>query len=370
MSLSALLLSAAVWAVPEPVLELAVLPDGLEARVAGKPGTVGFVLCLGLGRGATRFEGGVELGIVVAWQSELVAVDADGVAFVRLDLPAGFAPGLEFVAQGVVFDGSGAAATPVLDRVVPRIGDPADVVVLLGQSNAEGYADVADLDPRWRGPLPMVRVWNQLGAEWQPLAAGVNSHLLPGPFFGPEIGVGVSVATRDRPLWLLKFTVSASSLGPLPGRLNEWGVGGDELYPILLARLGNAVEQIRATGLVPRVRLVCVMQGETDCVYPELASAYEHNLDLFCAQLRADLRSREFADDGDPMIRIGLVSPFLLRIGLPEVSVVRSAQVAVARRTERCEIIETAALPLQADRVHFSASGCLLLGRRFAAPGW
>lgn len=341
-----------------PRLQVAALPDRFEARVSQAP--PGAAIALALDREPP------------AWTGAMVA-DPDGVAFARLPYPPGYGPGSTLVAQAIVSDGGPASAglaTAPRTVEIPRAGEEAAMIVLLGQSNAEGYARIEHLRADLRGPHPLLRIWSHGALEWQPAEAGVNSHAIGSPFFGPEIGIAAGVVARSRPVWLVKFTVSASAFGPLAGRWNEWAVGANELYPILLLRIDAAAAALRRLGYAPRVRLVCTMQGETDSLFPELALAYGQHLLTFCEELRSDLRARDLVGRDDPVIRIGLVSPVLLRLGVPGVDTVRRAQLAVARALPRCETVETADLDLAPDRIHFSAVGVLRLGRRYVRSGW
>ncbi|MCR9245041.1 MAG: sialate O-acetylesterase [bacterium] len=260
---------------------------------------------------------------------------------------------------------------PVAEALEPVPSVVADVVVLIGQSNALGYGRVQKLETPLRQPLPGARIWRPIEREWQPVHAGQNSHDLgPGPFFGCEVGIADSVAHRGREVWIIKFAVSATAMGPYPGEWNEWNARAGELYLLLTLRLDAAARSLRALGYEPRVRLVAISQGETDSVFPKLAVAYEEELFEFCTVLRQDLRRRGLVGTEPPMIRLALVSPYLARLAGPGVHTVRRAQLAVASQLARCQAIATARLELRADGIHFAASGLVQLGRQFAAPGW
>jgi len=348
------------------------LPHAVEARVAGVASGAAITFCLGIETAKIPLSGGVTLGLLPLATSPVVIADENGVGFSVMEHPVVPTIGLSCLVQAVVIDRSAAVTVSKLRTVdMPQAGDVIDVIVLIGQSNAEGYADIEELQADLRGRHPMTRIWNHAQFEWQPVEAGVNSHAVGStPFFGPEVGIADYVRSGSRPVWLVKFTMPASAMGPLSGEWNEWSPQAEELYPAVLQRIDAAAAAAVALGYTPRVRLVCTMQGETDCVFPALADAYEHHLMTFCVQLRADLLARGLGGAEQPLFRIGLVSPGLSQLGISGVGVVRTAQRVVAKDLARGEAIETAQLALQPDGVHFAAAGTLALGRSFAGPGW
>ena len=176
------------------------------------------------------------------------------------------------------------------------------------------------------------------------------------------------MAEAERPVWLIKLALFHATLGPSPGPWSEWGAHGGELYAELLRRIDAAAAGARSLGLAPRVRLVCMMQGESDALDPALAAVYGRYLEELVRQLRSDLVVRELADVVPVPFRIGLVNPHLSLLGFPAVAAVREAQQRVAQVAPSCVAIETAGLPLQPDGVHFSVAGTLWLGRAFVTP--
>lgn len=247
----------------------------------------------------------------------------------------------------------------------------ADVIVFFGQSNCEGWAGINELPPTLRQPQHQLQIWSQSAQRWQPVTAGLNTNMTPAaPFFGAEIGMAEALNDGTGPVWLVKAALSPSSLGPTPGPWNEWGVNAGELYTLLLATVDAAMARLRQQGIEPRVRLVCMMQGESDAVPPALSLAYEQNLRELLTQLRRDLRQRHLVGSQQPWIRIGLINRGLLQVGFVGADIVRAAQRRVAAGLSRCDLIETSDLGLQGDLVHFDGDGLRELGRRFLAAPW
>lgn len=352
-----------------PNLQLAALPDRLDARVeSAAPGSL-VALTLGLVPGTTLLPGGAALDLVPLAVPAMAFADGFGNALLTVRFPLGQGAGQEFLAQAIVLDASAAGAllvTPLREARLPQIGAEADVIVLFGQSNAEGFAPLAAVPAALRGAHPRVRIWNDAQSEFQPLEAGVNNMLFPmQQHVGPEIGMVEIAKDLPQPIWLVKVAVSQSALGPVPGPWNEWGANAGELYPELMRRIAAATQRIAAQGLVPRVRLLCMMQGETDALDPVLAAAYRTNLQNLIAQMRADIALLGSAGGQVPWFRVGLVGLQLGPVGFRQVRAVRAAQVEVASTTDRCDIVETSGLLMAPDRVHFAFAGLQELGRTF-----
>jgi len=107
------------------------------------------------------------------------------------------------------------------------------------------------------------------------------------------------------------------------------------------------------------------MQGERDAIFPAMARNYAAALTHFLQQLRTDLSAPKL-----PVV-IGRISPCELnpktgRARHQFADTVREAQVEVARRDPCATWIDTDDLP-RFDDLHFTSSGQLELGRRFAA---
>jgi len=258
------------------------------------------------------------------------------------------------------------AVTPMRELRVPELGAVADIVVLFGQSNMEGRAATAELPAELRGPMPAARIWNDVAAAWQPLTAGVNNTTFQGPdWTGPEMALANELCRGTSVTYFVKFAVGHTSLGPTPGPWNEWDCRAGELYAELLRRIDAACGAARALGLQPRVRAICMMQGENDAVDPLLAAGYRARLADLVTQMRADLLSRQLTNAAGAPFVLGLVNRTLLQLGAVGVDVVRAGQLAVVGELPRCAAVETTGMALQPDGVHLSTAGVCALGRAF-----
>jgi len=350
------------------------LPSRVELRLSDAPPNALVAAVIGFQRATVPLPGGAVLGLEPLYVPTISLANAFGRADLSWQFPLAGGSGLRFLASAIALDTSipwgSVGALRVASELplqVPVAGSYADLILLFGQSNAEGFAPLAELPLSLQGPLPLLRVWNDVANTWQALHAGRNNQLFPDvPRFGPEMGFAVAANSATTPLWLVKFAVSQSSLGPMPGPWNEWGPAAGELYPEFLRRIEAAVKGIHSLGLVPQIRLICMMQGETDAMDAAAATAYGARLLDLVASLRADLASRQLVGNGPAACRIGLVSPRLPTSVFGYSDQVRAGQQIAAAGLPNCEVVETKDLQLHADGVHFAAGGLLGLGRLFA----
>lgn len=366
---------AATTAEPTPqfLLRAAVVPGTTDLAVSGaQPGAAVTVL-LGVREVRTPLPGGAVVDLAPDVVAGFGHADAHGNLAFRVGFPAGRAPGEPFLAQAVTaHQGPGGATTYTVSALrhlrVPVANEPADLYVLFGQSNAEGAADVAALPPALRGRLPGGRIWNAFTSAWQPVQAGVNNTTLAQPTrCGPELTLLDELAGTGPAVYLLKFAVGQTSLGPNPGPWNEWGPDAGELYGELLRRFDSAIAALRQDGLQPRLRGVCMMQGENDALSTAAAQAYGTRLTTLVTRLRTDLAQRAVGAGPELPFVLGLIDRLLPPAVFPGTPAVRDAQAAIADTIPACAAVETSGLPRQADRVHLDTTGVLALGRTFAA---
>jgi hypothetical protein len=242
--------------------------------------------------------------------------------------------------------------------------EPLTVVVLGGQSNMEGQAKTADLDPAYRTQPEGIAFIN-LGKPAQ-LAAGTK--------FGPEVGFAHAIAKArpGRRFLLVKWAVGGTSMavwGPQQDVKAAQASPIDSKQPHLYAKLRDAtlaaVKEQAADQ--PRVAAFLWMQGEADCRREELGPRYGTNFPAMIAAFRKDLDAAQ--------------APFLFgRINPPEAAKdektggprypyraqVRAAQEQTAKDVPGAILIETDDLSKLGDNLHYDAKGLLEMGRRMA----
>jgi hypothetical protein len=302
-------------------------------------------------------------------------VDPNGSARFAMPFALGLHAGVAVHSQVLVWDPAVSltapgAVVPTARRtgVVPAPGTPADVFVLFGQSNAEGHADGTLLPTRLVGARPRSRIWVDGAQSFQAMEHGVNTRSYGVPAScGPELSLADELAGVDGTIYLVKLAWPATTLGANPGPWNEWGAGAQELYAVLRLRIGSACAALRAQGLVPRVRGVFMVQGESDCMQEELARAYRGNLTEFVQALRHDLVVSGDAIGPEVPFVLATVDRRLPAWFFPFAPTVRAAQRAVAATLPRCATVATESMTMQADNAHFATAGVVAMGREFAA---
>lgn len=361
LRLAVSLFAAAALAAQAPMLDAAALPTRLEASAHGLPPGAVATIVLGLEPVHIVLPGGAQLGVRPDVIAGLAVVDAAGGVELATPLVPEVCAGLSFLVQVAALSPAATfATTPVRAVRAPAPGDAADLYLLFGQSNAQGHAPTEELPDPLRRPLPNGRLWD-IGAGAFAAVRG------DGDRCGPELALLRGLGGGERTVWLVKLAVDMTPLGPGEGPMNEWGAAAGELYAVLLAVTDAAAADLRAVGLVPRVRGIAMMQGESDATDVALAHGYGERLQHLVRQLRQDLLARELAaDDATPFV-IGRIARELAREVFPWTEVVRAAQDAVASATPACTLVDTDGLALQADRTHFATDGVVGLGRAFAA---
>jgi lysophospholipase L1-like esterase len=369
-----LLTAALPLAAQQPQLALALVPGRLEARVEALGDSHLAGVLLGAAPGSTSLPCGT-VGIADPGLLALAWPGAFGAAHFAADFAPAALRGVPLFAQAFAWDTTRPLSDPLAWQLSPvsvqqvaKVGAVAAIHVLIGQSNAEGFAASAHLPPRLRGALPRCRIWNEFAQRFAAIEDGVNTRTNSPPWWcGPELALADELTADGRVVYLLKLAAGATSLGPGPGRFDEWSPEANELYDELFRRLASAAASLRAMDLTPRVEAFCMMQGESDALHEEHAELYGERLALLITRLRSDLPRAGLGDGANVPFVLGRIDARLPAAHFPFVATVRAAQVAIAEALPNCAWIDTDALSLQADGVHFDTAGVGALGAAMAA---
>lgn len=358
-----------------PILVPAIVPGSTEARVEhAAPGAV-VVWFAALAVGFTPLPGGAKLKLDQPLVAGVAFADAHGNATFAIPFPLGAYGGSTLFSQAVVWDVARPIGSPdalqlsaMRRATVPTAGDIAELYVLFGQSNAEGHAQAALLPDDLRGPHPQCRMWDDAHGAFAPMQNGVNTHTYsPTTWCGPELTLGRGLAATRGTVHLVKCAFAMTALGPTPGPWNEWGIDAAELYAILRFRIDRAATALRAQGLVPRVRGVFLMQGESDATDVRWANLYPALLRDLVLGMRADLVAADLAETTAPIpFVLGAIDARLPPTVFPHVRAIRAAQRATMQ-LPRVDCVETSTLGLMPDAVHFDTLGVQQLGAAMAA---
>ena len=235
------------------------------------------------------------------------------------------------------------------------------VMVLAGQSNMVGWAtNVSDLTPTEQMTQTSVLFYGPRdnGTTWGLLTPPtVTTGTLSNNSFGPEISIGehmVVSGTYDL-VAQVKYAVSGTSLAVdwKPDRVNPY------LYATLVARVVTATKTLQTMYPDRKVFVAGFfwMQGEQDAQYADQAAAYATNLTNLIEHARADFHS--------PWLPV-----FVGRIRAGHflyADTVRQAEAEVAANMGDVRLVDTDALPMYSDNVHYTSAGVVTLGIDFAA---
>ncbi len=367
------LTAASPLAAQQLPLAVSLVPGRLEARVEAVGDSRVAGLLLGSAPGSTSLPCGT-VGIADPGLLALAWPDAYGAAHFAV----GFAPtalrGVPVFAQAFTWDTNRPLEDPLAWQLsepsmqhVPSAGGFAAIHVLIGQSNAEGFAVSADLPATLRGALPRCRIWNEFAQRFEAIEDGVNTRTNSPPWLcGPELALANGLTADGRVVYMVKLAAGATSLGPGPGPYDEWSPEAHELYDELFRRLASVAAWLRAQDLTPRVEGLFMMQGESDAMLEEHAELYGERLALLVTRFRADLPRAGLGDGANVPFVLGRIDSRLPAWYFPFVTAVRAAQVTVAETVPNCAWVETNTLSLRADGVHFDTAGVSALGAAMA----
>jgi hypothetical protein len=239
---------------------------------------------------------------------------------------------------------------PALLSAAVLAAQPADVFLLIGQSNMAGRGVV---EARDRVAIPGVMMLNE-AKEWVPA-------IDPMHFDRPDrVGVGLGRAFAAE---MLKQR-AATSIGLIPAAfggsaLSEWAKGS-KYY-------NNAVERTRAAlaaaGPHARLRGILWHQGEADSTSEEHAATYRQRFQRFIADLRSDLNAV-----GAPVV-VGELGRFVYDrpdFPNPYALLVNEQLATMPLYVQQCGFVPSEGLAHKGDVLHFDSASLREFGRRYA----
>jgi hypothetical protein len=172
-------------------------------------------------------------------------------------------------------------------------------------------------------------------------------------FFGPEMTLGRMLAEHGMTnIGVFKIGYAGTHLA------HDWQKGDDNgagLYTLMLDQLAIATDSLLRWGTPWKFIGMAWMQGETDASNSEWAAAYETNLALLLAAMRADFNAPNLPVVLGQIAHTGAY-PYSLEV--------RTAQAAVAAADPLVELIGLDDQPLDTDGIHFTAEGVMVMGAR------
>ena len=261
-----------------------------------------------------------------------------------------------------------------------------DVYLLGGQSNMEGNGAVADIEKEVPNVIPnafFIRSDQVMG----PLTLGKTAKKKKVLSFGPEVGFALEMASKDRPVYILKYSASGMPLHSGWSKSKWRGTTviepGENFYPglhaedknqgthykAMLALYEESIEFLKREGHTPVLRGFVWMQGEQDAKQEDSAKVYATSLKNLRSRLCADLGL------GDQVLPLafGLVvpnEPVPKRFPAYKTMHVQMAAAdqdsGTPEAMRNCKMVSTVGFSMKSDMVHFDAQGQLALGRSLA----
>jgi len=237
-------------------------------------------------------------------------------------------------------------AAAVLLLAIQAHADHVKVFLLGGQSNMVGNFTLSS-------ELPAALQDPQADVLYYP---GALTTLRPGfgLEFGPEVSFGRSVADAfpAETFCLIQRAVNGSSL------LVSWNPATGTSYAAFRTRVESGLAALTAAGHSYEIVGMLWTQGEAEAANGTTTPTYQAALNEFIA----DVRSRYGPNLPFFVSRLSSGQTSIPANGL---STIRAAQEAVATNDPHTYLVDTDAITLGSDNVHFSSAGQVSLGQAF-----
>ena len=166
-------------------------------------------------------------------------------------------------------------------------GEPIDVIILAGQSNAtgccfsedlRGYVSPEDFELFTKGFENQKIIWYIDGSDFNlDSALGEFTNVKFGQgvgeeYFGPEIGMSYVLNKANKNVILLKYTSPGSYINKF---LRKTNIHSYALNFSFEAFMVQSLKEIVNRGYSPSIKGICWMQGESDSISYKSSMAYE-----------------------------------------------------------------------------------------------
>jgi hypothetical protein len=247
----------------------------------------------------------------------------------------------------------------------------AKVYGIWGQSNAKADLSAGPpSDPNLIGVIPNVFIWNTTTVTWQPIQYNVNNMGFSGALngFGVELKLGwlAKEFFTGQNIYIIKYAVSGTALGPELGTDQNWGKGDGVLYGNMISIYNQALAAIPESYAVEGIY---GNQGERDANITintgaspatTIGKYYYDNIVRFTSDWRADINGFSSAKFVYTRLRNTSTAYFNWFIG--------AKQVLATSVISRSAWLNEDDLTYNADNIHLTGpSQITLADRAFAA---
>lgn len=219
-----------------------------------------------------------------------------------------------------------------------------DSVLMIGQSNMAGRGDMTDVPPIRDPHCFMLR-----NGRWQPMREPINPDR---PIFEGRYRSGVSLGASFAQSYARHFE---SNIGMIPcadggTALAEW-MPGQLLYD-------HALLQTKLAMRTSRLKAILWHQGESDSHDPRLVESYAQRFLAMITTLRREV--------GEVPVILGQLHPGIVaQVPSAQVDRMNGIFAELAMQLPGCAVAKAADLTLKPDKLHFDATSCRELGKRY-----
>ena len=241
-------------------------------------------------------------------------------------------------------------------------GEPIRVIIVAGQSNADGRAESSDIPKDVNLNFDNFYFYhgNASGNAHESCPSNKLITLKPGSgslykgknHFGIEIGMAITLRDKfpGEKFFIIKYAKGGSSL------FTDWDLKKGPHLEKFRQTVKNGLNAIKAKGYDPEIRSFTWHQGESDSK-AERAEQYGEKLTAFLKTMVNDLNTTMAFAIGQ--INLGQ------KLDQKLAGLVMKAQEEVANSFRKSVLIKSDQLALKEDQMHFNTEGMLGLGKRY-----
>jgi len=219
--------------------------------------------------------------------------------------------------------------------------------LLMGQSNMAGRGHIGEVPAIHNPHCFMTR-----NGRWQPMSEPINPDraIFEGTF---RSGVGLSASFADSYATLYNTDIGLIPCADGGTSIAQW-MPGEVLYDHALFQAKLAMRTSTLKGILWH-------QGENDCT-PEKLAVYKDKLITMLTSFRHDLGIADLPIVVGEISTSSYEDPTVID---PHAVTMNRLIAEVAAELPHCALVRCAELPLQDDRIHFSAASYRILGIRY-----
>lgn len=245
-------------------------------------------------------------------------------------------------------------------------GEPIDVIILAGQSNATGccfsedlreYVSPEDFELFTNGFENQKIIWYLDWSNYSMLSVYTDltnvklGHGFSESAFGPEIGISYVMNKENKEVVIIKFTSPGSGINTF--------VNSEGLNSFFDLFIFNLMKKLNDMGFSPSIKCLCWMQGEYDSTEKKDAQRYEKREQFLISKVREKY--------GNEIVFIDAkVTDWDLVFPLCYQDIVNDAKKSISINENNCFMINSVNLTKKDDDLaHYDAKSEFELGKRF-----